>query len=85
VHVLRFAEPVVVHQTGSGDAAFDYVQLFVYASSATLVAVIWSWRVRGRALSPRAWQAAKLRDMRVANRELKVFVMMGLIRVSGQV
>jgi hypothetical protein len=54
VHVIACAQPVVQHETGSGDAAFNYVQVFLWVCIATLVAALWFACTRGQLLGSRA-------------------------------
>jgi uncharacterized membrane protein YphA (DoxX/SURF4 family) len=41
-HVLRLEQPVALLNTGSGDTAFHWVQLFTYCALATTGAIVWS-------------------------------------------
>lgn len=46
-NVLRMSEPLVIRPSGSGDATWNYVQVFTAAISAACIAVLWSlvdWR-----------------------------------------
>lgn len=47
-HVLRLAEPLQRHPSGSGDTLFDWVHLAFVASAAVAVGLIWSFFDRDR-------------------------------------